>query len=345
MSLVVPLLLLVARAPGVPVPESVLGEVVAVRAEEIDLRTDAGGSVALVTDGKTVVLRSRPGARSLSGAAVMPLSEIARGDRVLARGTYSPDRATFVAVRLVVMKQAEIEAQREQERSEWRRRGLAGVVLALNAPAREISVRLRGAANGQQPVLVSATRRDLVFRRYAPNSVKFSDARPSSFEELAVGDQVRMLGDRSADGAGFEPEQIVSGAFRTLRGAVASVDVEQGELGVRTVSGGEPSSVTVRVGPDARLHRLPADAPQRVDLDEMLERLPRISLGEVGIGEEIAVLGPKSDDGSRLTAMKLVAGLPAPVSQNGDRRGEHGGPEGTETGEGPVLGLGGELPW
>jgi hypothetical protein len=295
----------------------------------------------------------------------MPLSEIVRGDRVLARGAHSPDHATFLAARLVVMKQAEIEARREQERAEWRRRGLGGVVTALNAATREMSVRLRGANDGPQTVLVSTAGRDVVFRRYAPSSVKFSDARPSTFEDLVVGDQVRMLGERSEDGANFQPEQVVSGAFRTLRGPVVSVDAGRGELRVQAASnGGKPTTVTVTVGPDVRLHRLPADSPlgspaagrpasppegtrpHRVDLDEMLDRLPRISLAEVRTGEEIAVLGTRSDDVSRLHAMKLVAGLPASVPQAAEGRGGRGGPEGAEAGEGPeMLGLGGELPW
>ncbi len=359
MSILIHLAFLAVQASNPQAPQSVLGEVSAVQAQGLTLRTDAGALLALVTDKNTSVLRSRPGARDLSDAAPVSLTQIAQGDRVLARGVYSPDRTTFRAVRLVVMKQADIEVRREQERAEWRRRGLAGVITALDGASREISVRLRGASNGQQTLVVRTRGREVVFRRYAPDSVRFSDARPSSFEELEVGDQVRMLGERSEDGGGFGPEQVVSGAFRTLRGAVLGVSAAMGELTVRASSnGGEPATVTVAVGPDVPLHRLPADSSRRPpvagqasgpppgsNLDEVLDRAPRITLAEVQAGEEIAVLGTRSEDPSRLRAMKLVAGLPASAARGGESPGRSG-PGGGEEGEGSdTLGLGGELPW
>jgi hypothetical protein len=347
--------LLAAQAAAPPAPDSVLGEVVAVRAESLTLRTDAGTSVVLGTDERTAILRSQPGARSLSGAVAVPRSEIAVGDRVLARGTWSADRAVLSAARLVVMKKADIDVKREAEQAEWRRRGLGGVVTAVDTSTRELTVRLRGGTNGAATVRVPTAGREVVFRRYAPNSVRFSDARPSAFGELGVGDQVRMLGERSEDGGTIVPEQVVSGAFRTLQGAVASVDPGQGELSVRVASDdGPPTTVTVTVGADARLHRLPAGGgsggegagPPRGNLDEMLDRLPRISLGQLATGDEVAVLGTRSSDVSRLNAIKLVAGLPAPDSQPAENHGERGGPGGEGTDEGADrLGFGGELPW
>lgn len=360
MSILVHLVFLAVQASTPQVPQSVLGEVAAIQAQSLTLRTDAGGLLVLAINERTSVLQSRPGAKDLSDAAPIPLAEVAQGDRVLARGVYSPDRAKFQVARLVVMKQGDIEVRREQERAEWRRRGLGGVITALDGASREISVRLRGAGNGQQTLVVPTAAREVVFRRYAPSSVKFSDARPSSFEELEVGDQVRMLGERSPDGTGFAPEQIVSGAFRTLRGTVVGASAEEGALTVRASSnGGEPTTVTVTVGPDVPLHRLPADSPLRapsasrpsgspsgVSLDEVLDRAPRITLADVRTGEEVAVLGTKSEDLSRLRAMKLVAGLPAPAARGGESQGGRSGRGGGEEGEGPdALGLGGELPW
>jgi len=52
-----------------------------------------------------------------------------------------------------------------------------------------------------------------VIRRYAPDSVKFDDAKSSALQEIHPGDQIRARGDRSADGAELAAEEIVSGAF------------------------------------------------------------------------------------------------------------------------------------
>src|SRR6185436_11636041 len=99
------------------------------------------------------------------------------------------------------------------------------------------------------------------FQRYAADSVKFSDAKTSSFGELSVGDQVRALGNRSADGTRLEPEQIVSGAFRNVSGAVKEVHADRHEVVMTDQESGKP--VTVTVGEDAMIRRIPAEMAAR----------------------------------------------------------------------------------
>ena len=62
------------------------------------------------------------------------------------------------------------------------------------------------------------------FRRYAPDSVRFSDAKPGSFADLKVGDQLRVLGEKNADGTRIKAEAIVSGSFRNIAGVIKSID-------------------------------------------------------------------------------------------------------------------------
>ncbi len=344
--------LLAVQVAGPPAPESVLGEITAVRADALTLRTDAGAEVVLATEATTAVLRSRPGATSLGDAEPMARSEVAVGDRVLARGRRSAD-GTLAATRLVVMTSGDLARKREAEQAEWRRRGRSGVVTGIDAASRELTVRLRGGEDGAQAAVVVRTGgRSVVFRRYAPDSVRFADARPSSFQELAVGDQVRLLAERDADGA-LVAEQVVSGAFRTLRGTVRRVDAPRRELQVETQPNGEPpTAVTVTVGADARLVRLPPELLRRSSEDarsrraggeEIVDQLPTTPLAQIAPGEQVAVVGTRSADVSRLTAIKVVAGLPARESTAGGQ-GERGGPEGDGEGSDRV-GLGGESPW
>ena len=42
--------------------------------------------------------------------------------------------------------------------------------------------------------------KDTIIRRYAPNSVKFDDARPGTLDQIKAGDQLRARGTKSADG-------------------------------------------------------------------------------------------------------------------------------------------------
>ena len=68
---------------------------------------------------------------------------------------------------------------------------------------------------GTQSVIIPVSDKTEM-RRYAPDSIKFSDAKPSTFVELKVGDQLRALGDREPDGTHFTPQKVVTGAFELL---------------------------------------------------------------------------------------------------------------------------------
>ncbi len=358
--------LVAQEAPVAPAASSIVGEVTAVRAEERSLavRTDAGDVVVIVVGEKTVLVRSRPGAKSLADATPLTLADLAPGDRVLVNGAPMPDGSTIGARRVVVMTRDDVEARHQQEREDWRRRGVSGVVVGLDTATKEITLRLRAAAGqgqGQETVVVAAEGHDVAFRRYAPDSVKFSDARTSSFEELHEGDQVRVLGERSPEGARIRPEKVVSGSFQTIRGLVASVDSALGQVSLRDVEPESKRPLTVAVGRDAMLRRLPpglaaglaGQAPgetagpptRRGNVEDMLERLPAITLADLQPGEAVAVLSTKGTDPGHLTAIKLIAGLPSPAAAGPGarrRRSSAGTDLGVPSG---VFDFGGDLPW
>ena len=91
------------------------------------------------------------------------------------------------------------------------------------------------------------------FRRYAPDSVRFNDAKPSSFSELKPGDQVRVLGEK--DGDVVNAEVVVSGAFRNFAGTVISVDAASGEIKVTDLGTKKP--VMVKVNSDSMARKMP----------------------------------------------------------------------------------------
>src|SRR5204863_551921 len=106
--------------------------------------------------------------------------------------------------------------------------GILGVIAAIKPDTKEVTITTRSAA-GTQPVIIPISEK-VDMRRYAPDSIKFSDAKPSVFTELKVGDQVRALGDKSTDGTHFTPEKVVTGAFRTVAGTVTAIDTATGEI-------------------------------------------------------------------------------------------------------------------
>src|SRR6185295_5376242 len=93
-------------------------------------------------------------------------------------------------------------------------------------------------------------------RRYAPDSIKFGDAKPSNFTELKVGDQLRALGDRTEDPLRFKPEKIVTGSFRTVGGVVKEINAATGEIKIAELEKKTP--LTIIVKQDAVLRKFPA---------------------------------------------------------------------------------------
>src|SRR5919199_355290 len=226
-----------------PAPaNNVLGDVLTVDAasKQIYVKTDAGAVVIVTVSDATRILKNPPGETKLDKATPMQLSEIAAGDRVLARGRPSADGKTLVNPAFVVVNtKADLAAKQEAERAEWRRRGIVGVVTALNPGAKEITIQTR-TAEGPKPVVIAAGGANVKLRRYAPDSIKFADAKPSTFEEVKVGDQLRAKGEKSADGAKFTPDEVVTGSFRTSLGTIKAVDAAKNEITIEQAQDKKP---------------------------------------------------------------------------------------------------------
>jgi hypothetical protein len=238
----------------------VFGKITAIDAPagQLSVKTDAGSVLMLTINEKTVFQRMPPGETDRSKAIASALVEITVGDGVYARGYVSDDRKSMPAQQVIVVSQSEIAQKQERERQEWRKRGLNGIIESLNPQTKEITVTTR-AAEGPKPVVIPINDK-VRLRRYAPDSVRFSDAKKSGWEDLKVGDQVRAKGDKSTDGARFTAEEIVTGAFQTLGGAVVSVDAAKGEIKINDIQSKQP--VTIMVSRDTTLKRVPAEFMQ-----------------------------------------------------------------------------------
>jgi len=332
-------------------PNRVIGEALAVdpAATRLTIKADAGQTVNALLDEKTVFLRTQPGATDLTGATRITLAGIGVGDRVLALGRVAEDRKSIVARQIIVITKAALAERRARDREEWRRRGIAGVISALNPQAKEITLQLRSFGDAQA-LTIEASGKDVVFRRYAPDSVRFADAGPSSFTELKIGDQLRALGEKSAGGARFTPEEIVSGSFRTLIGQVAAVNAAANEIKITDRQTGK--ALTIVISKDTVLRRVPEEfttmKPQSgyggekggqgaaggkspegkpgsvgqdnnnkngksgsFDPQRMLEWMPLVTLADLKPGESLTVSTVEGDDPTRFTAITVVAGLDA----------------------------------
>ncbi|HEY0408165.1 MAG TPA: hypothetical protein VGC89_20675, partial [Pyrinomonadaceae bacterium] len=239
-------------------PNGVIGEVktIDLPAKMMTVKTDAGSLVLVMLNDATIYMRVPPGEKTLDKAAKIVATDVGLGDRVFARGKMANDRKSVPARVVVVMTKADIAQKQERDRAEWQRRGIVGVISALNMETKEVTVTMRGRGPAQA-VVINASAPNVTFRRYAPDSIKFSDAKASSFTELKVGDQVRALGEKSTDGTRFIPEEIVSGSFRTLGGPVVAVNAAANEVKINDMVTKQPFTISIR--PDSVMRRIPPE--------------------------------------------------------------------------------------
>jgi hypothetical protein len=196
------------------------------QAGSLTMHTDAGPDLLIELEHGVSFLRVAPGATNLNTAIKIIVSDISTGDQVLVRGRVSEDQKSIVATSVIVMTKSDLASAREAERLDWQWRGIGGTVQAVNSETREITVMSPAvppaAGNPTHPVSVKLMA-NVVLLRYAPDSVKFSDAKSSTFEQIMVGDQMRALSTRREDGGRFTAEKIVSGTFRNLGVTVVAV--------------------------------------------------------------------------------------------------------------------------
>jgi len=361
----------------------VAGEVKAIDqvAGAITLTADGSGATIIVLfNDKTTYYRAKSDALARAGnATITPadmvkitLSEVGAGDRIVVLGRVAEDQKSIAARVLIVATKADIAQKHERDREEWRRRGIVGTVSAINSETKEITLSVRS-REGIKPVVVAAGGEKVFFRRYAPDSIKFGDAKASSFAELKPGDQVRALGERNADNTRFTPEEIVSGSFRQLVGTVTSIDAAMNQIVITTQ---DKKPLTVVVNADSNLRRLPPMMAQMMaqraagggdggsptgnggrrgdgqsrpagegerpvaqgtggdagagggtrrgamggggrggfDAQDMLERMPQLTLAELKPGDMIAVSSTTGADPTRITAIALLAGVDAIIN-------------------------------
>src|SRR5260370_27977445 len=186
-----------------------IGVVTKLQAGGFTLRTDADPDLVIVFADGVSFVRVPPGATNLNTAAKITVSDISTGDRVLVRGRVSEDQKSIIATAVIVMTKSDLASAREAERLDWQRRGIGGTVQAMNSETREITILSPAAppTPGNPTHAVSiALNADALFLRYVPDSVKFSDAKPSTFEQIKISDQLRDLGTKRESGDGFIAE-------------------------------------------------------------------------------------------------------------------------------------------
>ena len=88
----------------------------------------------------TRLLRIAPGEKNLKNATPLQLQDLQAGDRILVGGQASDDAKSVAASTIVVMARTDLEAHHQQELQDWQKRGMAGLVSAVDSAAGTVTI-------------------------------------------------------------------------------------------------------------------------------------------------------------------------------------------------------------
>jgi hypothetical protein len=287
-----------ALAQAAPAANRFVGTITASAPGTLTVKTDGGVERKVTVPDGVRIQRIAPGAKDLSSAATIQFTDLAVGDRVLVRLAPEPATDPVTAISIVAIPQADLAQKQQQEREDWQKNGVGGLVKSVNAGTGEVVV-VSGAGATQKTITLHVTPTTLL-KRYAPDSVDFDKAQPAPIETIQVGDQLRARGTKSADGMELSAVEVVSGGFRNISGVIGSIDQAAQTITLKDLI--TKQTVTVHVKPDAQMRKLP---------DEMAKALASMTKpagegsaagsgapqGGAGQGSRPAYAGPAGQSG------------------------------------------------
>jgi hypothetical protein len=305
----------IGGAPTDAAFQRVVGAIKAIDAGGITLTADTGDEVHATLTDSTRIVRVAPGEKDLKNATPLQKQDLQIGDRILVRGRPGADAHSLAALAIIVMKQSDAAAKQQKEREDWQKRGVGGLVTAVDQATSTITV--SQASFGSTKSVVVHTSKSTILRRYAPDSVKFDDAKIAPLDQIKVGDQLRARGSKNEDGTELNAEEVVSGTFRNLAGQITTVDSVANTLTLKDAI--SKQTVVVKVTGDAQLRKLPPEFAQRIAM-----RLKGAAAN--GIPGAAAALGGGAASGDRPRGQGAGQGAGGPGQ--GGPGGAFGGPGG-----------------
>ncbi|MGO9255141.1 MAG: hypothetical protein ACLQU1_02395 [Bryobacteraceae bacterium] len=245
--------MLAQAQPAAPASLRVSGTVTAVDAasQHLSMKSDKGEEMTVDTTERTVVLRIPPGETDVKKASKIAVSDLAAGDRIVAVSKTPIEGKVVAASSILVMSKADVAKEQEKDQEDWKKRGTTGNVTAIDAAAKTVTLKV-----GSRTLTVQMSDKT-EYHRYSLDSARFSDASPSAFAEVKSGDQMKALGNKSADGATVEAEKVVFGAFRQLAATIVSIDAATGEMKVKDLAAPKNSKpLTIRINADSTMKKL-----------------------------------------------------------------------------------------
>jgi Domain of unknown function (DUF5666) len=232
-----------------------IGTIKAINSNAFTLAPTEGAEVSVTLQPTARILRLAPGDKDLKNATPLQAQDLHVGDTIRVRGSGSADGNSISALEVIVITQAAVAAVSDQIRQDWQRRGLGGLVETVDAAAGTITLSIPS-LTAKKTVIVHTTK-DTVVHRYAPESAKPEDAKPSATADIHPGDQLRARGNKNAEGTEITAEEIYAGVFPQYTATVKSVDASSGMLSIQDLA--SKRTVQVKISSDSQLHKIPSE--------------------------------------------------------------------------------------
>jgi hypothetical protein len=308
-------------------------------AQGLVVQPDSGDRQLARVAPETVLQRILPGEKDLKKAEPIHFGDIATGDRILL--TIEP--GALDARRVILMSAKDISNRIEADQKDWAERGISGIVSGKSG--NEITVTVKSA--GAEHSTVVAVNDRTTYKRYAPDSVRFADAKPSTAQEIQIGDQLRARGAKNTEGSKLAAENVVFGTFLTKAGSVTAIDLNTHEMRITELGTGKP--LVVKLTADTQIKAMPdfgaggppqfgasgrggfgppsggppngpagfgtppgaagpaGGAASAPDPVQMIERMPVAGIDAIKAGQSVIVSSTKGTSADQVTAIVVVA--------------------------------------
>ncbi len=326
-----------------------LGTVKAISGDTLTVASDAGATVTITVPTTAKVQQLAVGSTDLKTAKPGQFSDIAVGDRVLAAVSPGTAPNSFTARLLVLMKSADIAQMQAAEQAAWRTNGVGGIVSAVDPASGTITL-----TSGEKKITVNTSSKT-EFKRFAGDSVKYQDAKPSTLAAIHPTDQLQAKGTKSADGLSVQADEVVSGAFENLSGVISTIDPAQGTITLKDLA--TKKMVTIAVTANTEVRKLSpmmatmfaqrsqgggagaggggrrgggggvaggaggdAGSARRsagADLSQVISRQPAITLADLNKGDAVMIVASQPAPGATaVTAVTVLAGVEPILTAN-----------------------------
>jgi hypothetical protein len=237
-----------------------IGTIKSISGNTLTLSASGSPDVTVTVLPEARLLRLTPGDKDLKNATPLQLADLHVGDTIRARGQGSSDGNSISALEILVITSTAVSAVADQIRQDWQKRGIGGIVSAVDPAAGTVTLSVPG-LTGNKTIVVHTTGNTKIYR-YAPDSPRPDDAKLGTLQNVQVNDQLRALGNRNADGSELTAEQIYTGVFLQFDATIKSVDASTGTLSVQDLK--SKKTLQLKITADSQLHQIPAEMAQRL---------------------------------------------------------------------------------